>query len=161
MCLRVDANLAGRHLAPRVHAILTTFRYFLPAHTPDAAIYLPLMKILVLGSGVIGVTSAWYLARAGHEVTLVDRQPRPAMETSFANGGQVSWGAANPWAAPGIPRKALGWLFQRHSPLVLRPTLDPAMWRWLGQDVAQLHGRALSAPTRNVSSGSRATAMLA
>jgi D-amino-acid dehydrogenase len=91
------------------------------------------MKILVLGSGVIGVTSAWYLARAGHEVTLVDRQPQPAMETSFANGGQVSWGAANPWAAPGIPRKALGWLFQRHSPLVLRPTLDPAMWRWLGQ----------------------------
>lgn len=91
------------------------------------------MKILVLGSGVIGVTSAWYLARAGHEVTLVDRQPQPAMETSFANGGQVSWGAANPWAAPGIPRKALGWLFQRHAPLVLRPTLDPAMWRWLGQ----------------------------
>jgi D-amino-acid dehydrogenase len=91
------------------------------------------MKILVLGSGVIGVTSAWYLARAGHEVTLVDRQPRPAMETSFANGGQVSWGAANPWAAPGIPGKALGWLFQRHSPLVLRPTFDPAMWRWLVQ----------------------------
>jgi D-amino-acid dehydrogenase len=91
------------------------------------------MKILVLGSGVIGVTSAWYLARAGHDVTLVDRQPRPAMETSFANGGQVSWGAANPWAAPGIPHKALGWLFQRHAPLVLRPTLDPAMWRWLGQ----------------------------
>jgi len=91
------------------------------------------MKILVLGSGVIGVTSAWYLARAGHDVTLVDRQPRPAMETSFANGGQVSWGAANPWAAPGIPRKALGWLFRRHSPLVLRPRLDPDMWRWLGR----------------------------
>ena len=91
------------------------------------------MKILVLGSGVIGVTSAWYLARAGHAVTLVDRQPQPAMETSFANGGQISWGAANPWAAPGIPGKALGWLFQRHSPLVLRPTFDPAMWRWLVQ----------------------------
>jgi D-amino-acid dehydrogenase len=55
------------------------------------------------------------------------------METSFANGGQVSWGAANPWAAPGIPGKALGWLFRRHSPLVLRPRLDPDMWRWLGQ----------------------------
>jgi D-amino-acid dehydrogenase len=91
------------------------------------------MKILVLGSGVIGVTSAWYLARAGHEVTLVDRQPQPAMETSFANGGQVSWGAANPWAAPGIPGKALGWLFKRHSPLVLRPSLDPQLWRWLVQ----------------------------
>ena len=91
------------------------------------------MKILVLGSGVIGATSAWYLARAGHDVTLVDRQPRAAMETSFANGGQVSWGAANPWAAPGIPRKALGWLFRRHSPLVLRPRFDPAMWQWLGR----------------------------
>jgi D-amino-acid dehydrogenase len=91
------------------------------------------MKILVLGSGVIGVTSAWYLARAGHDVTLVDRQPQPALETSFANGGQVSWGAANPWAAPGIPGKALGWLFKRHAPLVLRPKLDPNMWRWLGQ----------------------------
>jgi D-amino-acid dehydrogenase len=91
------------------------------------------MKILVLGSGVIGVTSAWYLVRAGHEVILVDRQPQPALETSFANGGQVSWGAANPWAAPGIPRQALGWLFKRDAPLVLRPTLDPAMWRWLAQ----------------------------
>ncbi len=91
------------------------------------------MKILVLGSGVIGVTSAWYLTRAGHEVTLVDRHPQPAMETSFANGGQVSWGAANPWAAPGITGKAIGWLFKRHSPLVLRPRLDPSMWRWLGQ----------------------------
>lgn len=91
------------------------------------------MKILVLGSGVIGVTSAWYLARAGHEVTLVDRQSQPAMETSFANGGQVSWGAANPWATPEIPGKAIAWLFKRHSPLVLRPTLDPAMWSWLVQ----------------------------
>jgi D-amino-acid dehydrogenase len=91
------------------------------------------MKILVLGSGVIGVTSAWYLARAGHDITLVDRQPQPAMETSFANGGQVSWGAANPWAAPDIPGKALGWLFGRHSPLVLRPRLDPEMWLWLGR----------------------------
>ncbi len=91
------------------------------------------MKILILGSGVIGVTSAWYLARAGHDVTVLDRQPRPAMETSFANGGQVSWGAANPWAAPGMPGKTLGWLFRRHSPLVLRPRLDPDMWLWLGR----------------------------
>lgn len=91
------------------------------------------MKILVLGSGVIGVTNAWYLARAGHEVTVVDRQPRPAMETSFANGGQVSWGAANPWAAPGIPGKALTWLFRQHSPLLLQPGFDPALWRWIGQ----------------------------
>lgn len=89
------------------------------------------MKVLVLGSGVIGVTSAWYLSEAGHEVTVVDRQPEPGMETSFANGGQISWSSATPWAAPGIPLTALKWLFKPHSPLVLRPRLDPAMWRWL------------------------------
>ena len=81
------------------------------------------MKVLVLGSGVIGVTAAYYLNRAGHEVTVVDRQNEPALETSFANGGQISWGAASPWAAPGIPLTALKWL--------LRPRLDPAMWAWL------------------------------
>jgi D-amino-acid dehydrogenase len=89
------------------------------------------MRVLVLGSGVIGVTSAWYLVRAGHEVTVIDRQPGAALETSFANGGQVSWGSGNPWAAPGIPLTALKWLFRQHSPLVLRPRLDPAMWAWL------------------------------
>ncbi len=91
------------------------------------------MKILVLGSGVIGVTSAWYLSEAGHDVTVIDRQVAPAMETSFANGGQISWGSATPWAAPGIPLLVLKWLFKPHSPLVLRPRLDPAMWRWLLQ----------------------------
>lgn len=89
------------------------------------------MKVLVLGSGVIGVTTAYYLNRAGHEVTVVDRQPEPAMETSRANGGQVSWGAGTPWAAPGIPLIALHWMFHRHSPLILRPRFDPAMWSWL------------------------------
>jgi D-amino-acid dehydrogenase len=89
------------------------------------------MKILVLGSGIIGVASAWYLSRAGHDVTVVDRQPEPGMETSHANGGQISWGASTPWAAPGIPFKALKWMFRPHSPLVLRPRLDPAMWSWL------------------------------
>jgi D-amino-acid dehydrogenase len=80
---------------------------------------------------VIGVTSAWYLHRAGHEVTVVDRQPAPGLETSHANGGQVSWGAGTPWAAPGIPLKAMKWMLRPHSPLVLRPRLDPAMWSWL------------------------------
>jgi len=87
--------------------------------------------VLVLGNGVIGVTSAWYLSQAGHDVTVVDRQPEPGMETSHANGGQISWGASTPWAAPGIPFKALRWMFRPHSPLVLRPRLDPAMWSWL------------------------------
>lgn len=89
------------------------------------------MKVLVLGSGVIGVTTAWYLRQAGHDVTVVDRQAEPGRETSYANGGQVSWGAGNPWAAPGIPRQALRWLFRPHSPLVLRPRLDRALWSWL------------------------------
>jgi len=88
------------------------------------------MKVLVLGSGVIGVTSAYYLARAGHEVTVVDRQPEPALETSFANAGEVSPGYSAPWAAPGLPLKAIKWLFMRHRPLVIWPMLDPAMWLW-------------------------------
>jgi D-amino-acid dehydrogenase len=89
------------------------------------------MKIAVLGSGVIGVTSAWYLAAEGHEVTVIDRQPGPGMETSFANAGEISPGYASPWAAPGIPMKAMRWLFMRHAPLILRPQLDLAMVRWI------------------------------
>lgn len=89
------------------------------------------MKILVLGSGVVGVTCAYYLHRDGHEVTVLDHESAPARETSHANGGQISWGSAQPWASPGTPAKAMHWLFRRHSPLVWRPRLDPAMWSWL------------------------------
>lgn len=88
------------------------------------------MKVLVLGSGVIGVSIAYYLARAGHEVTVVDRQPAPAMETSFANAGEVSPGYSAPWAGPGVPVKAIKWLLMQHSPLVIKPMADLAMWRW-------------------------------
>ena len=77
------------------------------------------MKVLVLGGGVIGVTTAYYLAKAGHEVTVVDRQPEPALETSFANAGEVSPGYASPWAGPGVPIKAIKWLLMRHGPLVI------------------------------------------
>jgi D-amino-acid dehydrogenase len=91
------------------------------------------MKVIVLGSGVIGTVSAYYLAQDGHEVTVVDRQPAAALETSFANAGEVSPGYASPWAAPGIPVKALKWLLMRHSPLVIRPGLDRDMWRWVFQ----------------------------
>ncbi|WP_270938327.1 D-amino acid dehydrogenase [Falsiroseomonas oryzae] len=94
------------------------------------------MRVLVLGSGVVGVASAWYLARAGHEVTVLDRQPAPGMETSFANAGQVSPGYSAPWAGPGIPVKALKWLMMRHRPLVLWPRLDGGLYRWLGQMLA-------------------------
>ncbi len=89
------------------------------------------MKIAILGSGVIGVTSAWYLAQAGHEVVVIDRQLGPAMETSFANAGEISPGYASPWAAPGIPMKAMRWLMMEHAPLILRPKVDMAMLRWL------------------------------
>ncbi|KQM97482.1 amino acid dehydrogenase [Sphingobium sp. Leaf26] len=89
------------------------------------------MKIVILGGGVIGVTSAWYLAEAGHEVVVVDRQSGVAQETSFANAGEISPGYASPWAGPGIPAKALRWLFMQHAPLILRPKVDMAMLRWL------------------------------
>lgn len=89
------------------------------------------MRVLVLGSGVIGVCSAWYLARAGFEVTVVDRASGPALETSFANAGQVSPGYASPWAAPGVPLKALKWLFSRNAPLVIKPGLQPDQYLWL------------------------------
>nr|WP_245376532.1 D-amino acid dehydrogenase [Bradyrhizobium elkanii] len=80
---------------------------------------------------MIGVTTAYYLARAGHEVTVIDRQPKPALETSFANAGEVSPGYSSPWAGPGVPVKAVKWLLMKHGPLVIRPKLDPVMWLWL------------------------------
>ncbi|SEH30005.1 D-amino acid dehydrogenase [Rhizobium sp. NFR12] len=89
------------------------------------------MKVIVLGAGVIGTTTAYQLAKAGHEVVVVDRQTGPALETSFANAGEVSFGYCSPWAAPGIPRKALKWIFMEHAPLILRPKLDRAMLSWM------------------------------
>jgi D-amino-acid dehydrogenase len=88
------------------------------------------MKIAVLGAGVVGVTSAWYLARAGHEVTLIDRQAAVAMETSFANGGQVSTSHAEPWANPATPKQVLKWLGREDSPMLFRLRADPHQWAW-------------------------------
>lgn len=89
------------------------------------------MNITILGAGIIGVTTAYQLAKAGHQVTVIDRQPGPALETSFANAGEVSFGYCSPWAAPGIPVKAMKWLMMEHAPLILRPKLDIAMLSWL------------------------------
>ncbi len=91
------------------------------------------MKVIVLGSGVIGTATAYYLSRAGAEVTVIDRQPGPGLETSFANAGQVSPGYSTPWAAPGIPLKAFKWMFQRHAPLSVRP--DGSLWQlqWIAE----------------------------
>ena len=86
--------------------------------------------MIVLGAGVVGVTTAWYLARGGGEVRVLDRQPGPGMETSFANAGELSYGMTSPWAAPGIPKKAVQWLFMRHRPLFIWPMVDPVMWDW-------------------------------
>ncbi|MFG1343722.1 D-amino acid dehydrogenase [Xanthobacter autotrophicus DSM 431] len=94
------------------------------------------MRILILGSGVIGTTSAYYLSKAGHEVTVVDRQPGAGLETSFANAGQVSPGYSAPWAGPGIPVKAIKWLLMHHRPLVLWPSLDPKLYLWLAKMLA-------------------------
>lgn len=88
------------------------------------------MKVVVLGAGVIGVTTAWYLARRGAEVVVIDRQREPGMETSYANAGELSYGMTSPWAAPGVPKKALKWLFMRHRPLFIWPLISPTMWAW-------------------------------
>jgi len=88
------------------------------------------MKVIVLGSGVIGTSTAYYLARDGHQVEVIDRQSGPALETSFGNAGEVSPGYSSPWAGPGVPFKAIKWMLMAHSPLVIWPMLDPAMWRW-------------------------------
>ncbi|QCK87765.1 D-amino acid dehydrogenase [Phreatobacter aquaticus] len=91
------------------------------------------MKTVILGGGVIGVTTAHYLAGAGHEVVVIERQPATGLETSFANAGEVSPGYSAPWAAPGVPVKALKWLAMKHGPLVVRPHADPAQWRWMAE----------------------------
>ena len=88
------------------------------------------MRVIVLGSGVVGTASAWYLAEAGHEVVVLERQAGAGLETSFGNAGEISPGAAASWAAPGIPLQVLKWLFVRHRPLAIRLRPDPAMIGW-------------------------------
>lgn len=88
------------------------------------------MRVLVLGSGLLGVTSAWYLSQLGHEVTVVDRQTLPAAETSYANGGQISVCHAEPWANPAAPLKVLKWLAREDTPLLFRLRADPRQWAW-------------------------------
>ncbi|MGH8765508.1 MAG: FAD-dependent oxidoreductase, partial [Burkholderiales bacterium] len=88
------------------------------------------MKVIVLGAGVIGTTSAYYLNKLGCEVTVLERQPAPAAETSFANGGQVSVSHAEPWANPSAPLKVLRWLAREDSPLLFRLRADVRQWLW-------------------------------
>ncbi|QNM94708.1 D-amino acid dehydrogenase [Chitinimonas koreensis] len=100
------------------------------------------MQVIVLGGGVIGVSTAYYLARAGADVTVLERQDGVALETSFANAGQISPGYSTPWAAPGIPLKAMKWLFQRHAPLAIRPDGSLFQWQWMAQMLANCNDRA-------------------
>src|SRR5690606_13297781 len=105
------------------------------------------MKVTVLGAGIIGVSTAWHLLQRGHEVTLVDRQPDAALETSFANAAQSSASYCEPWANREAPLKALKWMFSPTSPLLFRPQMDPAQWRWGLQFLAQCNDAAFE---RNV-----------
>ncbi len=88
------------------------------------------MKVLVLGAGVIGIATAWYLTERGHEVTVVDRREAPGLETSFANGGQISVCHAEPWANPDAPAQILRWIWREDAPLLFRLRMDPRQWTW-------------------------------
>ena len=89
------------------------------------------MKIVVLGAGVVGVTTAWYLADRGHDVTVIDQAEGVALETSFANGGQISAAGSAPWAGPGVPWQGLKWLGRADAPLKWSPRFDLDQWKWL------------------------------
>ena len=88
------------------------------------------MRVIVMGAGVIGVTTAYYLAKGGAQVVVLDRQTGPGLETSYANAGELSYGMTSPWAAPGVPVKALKWLFMKRRPLFIWPLISPTMWKW-------------------------------
>ncbi len=105
------------------------------------------MRVVVLGAGIIGVSTAWHLLQRGHEVTLVDRQADAALETSFANAAQISVSYCEPWANREAPLKALKWMFSATAPLLFRPQLDPAQWRWGLQFLGQCNDAAFE---RNV-----------
>jgi D-amino-acid dehydrogenase len=105
------------------------------------------MKVIVLGAGIIGVATAWYLLDEGHDVTIVERQPDAALETSFANGAQISVGFCEPWANAGAPFKVARWMLQDDSPLLFRPRLDPHQWRWALSFLGQCNDAAFE---RNV-----------
>lgn len=105
------------------------------------------MQVTVLGAGIIGVSTAWHLLQRGHEVTLVDRQLDAALETSFANAAQISVSYCEPWANKDAPLKTLKWMFSDESPLLFRPQLDWAQWRWGLQFLAQCNDKAF---VRNV-----------
>lgn len=108
------------------------------------------MKVMVLGAGVVGTTSAWYLRQAGHEVTVLERQSGPALETSFANGGQISVSHAEPWANPATLLKVLRSLGREDAPLLFRLRADPLQWRWCLQFVRECRPARVAANLRQI-----------
>jgi len=88
------------------------------------------MTVVVLGAGVVGTATAWYLKKAGHDVAVVERQSAAGMETSWGNGGVIHASEVEPWSQPGMPRKIIGWLGKENAPLLLRYSAIPHMWRW-------------------------------
>jgi D-amino-acid dehydrogenase len=108
------------------------------------------MRVLVLGAGVVGTTAAWYLAARGHEVTVLERREAPGLETSFANGGQVSACHAEPWANPAAPMKILRWLGREDAPLLFRLRMDPAQWAWGLRFLAECRASRTRANTADI-----------
>lgn len=108
------------------------------------------MNVIVLGAGVVGTASAWYLRQAGHEVTVLERQPGPAQETSFANGCQISVSHAEPWANPATLLKVLRWLGRADAPLLFRLRADPLQWRWCLQFVRECRPARVAANLRQI-----------
>ena len=108
------------------------------------------MRVAIVGAGVVGMTTAWRLANDGHEVTVVERHDGPGEETSFANGGQLSYSYVAPLAGPGVLSKVPGWLLDRDSPMRFRPSADPAQWRWLMAFVRACNASTSEATTRKL-----------
>ncbi|WP_137926660.1 D-amino acid dehydrogenase [Cupriavidus sp. 2SB] len=108
------------------------------------------MRIAIVGAGVVGMTTAWRLANDGHEVTVVERHTGPGEETSFANGGQLSYSYVAPLAGPGVLSKVPGWLLDRDSPMRFRPSMDPGQWRWLMAFVRACNASTSEATTRKL-----------
>jgi len=108
------------------------------------------MKVIVLGAGVAGLACAWYLWRDGHEVTVLERNDGVGLETSFANGGQLSYSYVAPLASPSVIPKIPPWLLRRDSPLRFRPELDPDQWRWCLEFLAACNPRQFSVTTERL-----------
>src|SRR3954468_10469969 len=139
------------HSSPfrRASACIGAFKAFRSNHSPPCKIRVP-MKVLILGAGVAGVASAWYLWRDGHDVTVLERNQAVALETSFANGGQLSYSYVAPLASPSVIPKLPPWLLRRDSPLRFKPELDPDQWRWCLEFLAACRQSTADETTRRL-----------